>query len=215
MPMLRGTALLADDFYLMSHDSVSGEPYLTGRVAGLGLAAALLGELALTRKIDLHGDAVVVVDRDPPADALTHRVQEYLLGEQHPMRDWLAFFGQTAVDDVAARLVHLGVLARERSRRPWREGRWVPISGNVAAMPAATLCTRLIRGEPLSEHATMLAGLAMATGLDHRVLWEVRDAAPSALAELDAALASLDRPLRELIGHTEATVGSIIASHRA
>ena len=215
MPSLRGMALLADDFYLMSHDSVSGEPYLTDRVTGIGLAGALLGELALDRKIDLHGEAVVVVDREPPADALTHRVLEYLLSEQHPMRDWLAFFGQSAVDDVAARLVHLGVLARQRSRRPWRDGRWVPISGNVAALPAATLCTRLIRGEPLTEQATVLAGLALATGLDHRVLWEVRDAAPFALTELDTALAELDRPLRELIGHTEAMVGSIIASHRA
>jgi len=214
MPLLRGKSLLADDFYLMSHDSVSGEPYLSARLAGLGLAGALLGELALDRKIDLHDESVVVIDREPAADALTHRVQDYLMREQHPLRDWLAFFGQSAVDEVAARLVHLGVLARERSRRPWREGRWVPVSGNIAAMPAATLCTGLIRGEPLSEHSTMLAGLAMATGLDQRVLWEVRDAAPSAITELETSLASLDRPLRELISHTEATVGSVIAAHR-
>jgi hypothetical protein len=185
MPVLRGPGPLADDFYLMSHDSLSGEPFLTDRVTGIGLAGALLGELAAQRRIDLSDDTVVVVDRRPPPDALTARMLILLKNERHPVRDWLAFFGRTAVDDVAARLVHLGVLARRPSRIPWRGNRWAPIHPNSAALPAATLCTRLIRGESLNEHHTMLAGLTAATGLDERVFWEVRTVAPDALRDVE------------------------------
>lgn len=215
MPMLRGAGPLADDFHLMSHDSVSGEPWLTGRVAGLGLAGALLGELAVDHRIDLSGGTVVVVDRRPPRDALTGRMLGMLQSERHPMRDWLAFFGRTAAEDVATRLAHLGVLTRRTSRRPWRDSRWVPIHPNSAALPAATLCTRLIRGEPLGEHNAILAGLTTATGLDQRVFWEVRTVSASARHDVGAAVDGLDPFLRTLISHIEAAVGGVIASHRA
>ena len=42
---------LADDFWRLAHHDVSGKPRLNGRAAGLGLAAALLGELMWAGKI--------------------------------------------------------------------------------------------------------------------------------------------------------------------
>lgn len=215
MPVLRGPGLLADDFYLMSHDSMSGEPLLTERVAGLGLAAALLAELAVHRRIDLAGDSVVVIDRSPPPDALTRRMLGVIQAERHAVRDWLAFFGRTAVDDVAARLVHLGHLGRRGSRIPWRTTRWAPLHPNSAALPGATLCTKLIRGEPLGEHDTILAGLTAVTGLDEQLLWEVRTVAPLARRDLETRLFMLDSCLRAILSTTEAAVGTVIASHRA
>lgn len=215
MPVLRGPGPLADDFYLMCHENLTGEPLLTDRVTGIGLAGALLGELAAHRRIDLAGDTVVVVDRRPPPDPLSGRMLGLLRDERHPVRDWLAFFGRTAVDDVAARLVHLGVLVRRPSRIPWRGNRWAPVHPNSAALPAATLCTRLIRGEPLNEHNTMLAGLSLATGLDERVFWEVRTVTPFARRDLDTAIWALNHCQRALISHTEAAVGGVVASHRA
>ncbi|HEV2636805.1 MAG TPA: GPP34 family phosphoprotein [Actinocrinis sp.] len=215
MPALRGPGLLADDFYLLSHDSVTGEPLLTERVSGLGLAGALLAELAAHHRIDLAGGVVVVIDRSPPPDALARRMLGLVQSEHHLLRDWLEFFARTAVDDVAARLAHLGVLGRRRSRRPWRESRWVPIHANSAALPAATLCTKLIRGEHLGAHDAVLAGLTTATGLDQQVLWEVRTVAPSARHNLDTAVGKLDRCTRTILSQTEAAVGATISSHRA
>lgn len=215
---LHGTGRLADELFLMAHDDVSGRPRLAERLLGLGLAGALLGELALEEWIDLRAGGVFVTERagraPAPSDALTSRALQYLLAEQHPVRTWLAFFAQTAHDDVAERLVAAGLVARQSRRRPWQAGGWAPTSANAAALPAAQLVTQLIRGRPLSEQQTVMVGLLRATGLDQTVLWEARQSAPEAVRHLGEAVAALKPSLTELISQTEAAVGAAVASHR-
>jgi len=215
---LHGTGRLADEFFLTAHDDVSGKPRLADRLLGLGLAGALLGELAMQDRIDLRAGAVSVVERtgtaSAPSEALGARMFEYLRAEEHPVRTWLAFFAQTARDDVAARLVDAGLVARHGRKRPWQAGGWTPTSANAAVLPAAQLVTRLVRGRPLSEQQTVLAGLLRATGLDQAVLWEARHSAPDAVRHLGEAVAALKPPLAELIGQTQAAVGAAVASHR-
>ena len=92
-----GTGRLADDFFLMAHEESTGKPRLAERIAGLGLAAALLGELALADRVELREGTVAVLDSSPREDALSCRVLEFLKQEQHPTRTWLAFFGRPLV----------------------------------------------------------------------------------------------------------------------
>lgn len=205
---------LADEFFLMAHDETTGKPRLAERIAGLGLAAALLGELAAEARVELRQGTVTVVDTAPCDDALAGRVLEFLKQEEHPTRTWLAFFAQSAHEEVGRRLVEAGLLVREGKRRPWQPGRWVPVTPGVAARPTALLCTQLIRGQDLDERSTVLLGLLRATGLDQPVLWEVRQTAPEALRRVGEALSVLGPSLAELITQTEAAVGSAIASHR-
>jgi hypothetical protein len=198
----------------MAHEESSGKPRLAERIAGLGLAAALLGELALAERIELREGTVAVLDSGPRDDVLSGRVLEFLKQEQHPTRTWLAFFGQSAHTEVGRRLAADGLLVREARKRPWQDGRWVPVSTAVAVRPTALLCTQLIRGHGLDRRDLVLLGLLRATGLDQPVLWEVRQSSPDALRAAAAQFGSLGASLTELITQTEAAVGSAIATHR-
>jgi hypothetical protein len=212
-PPLRPAGTLADDFYLVAHNEV-GESRLPPRVNGLALAGALLCELALHKSIDVREGWVVVIEPRSLDNPLADRILGQLGQETRPVRDWLAFFAQSAQDNIAGRMVAGGLLTRSPSRLPWRGDRWMPVSRNVAKVPAAVLCTKLIRREPLTADNAVLGGLTLATGLDQHVLWEVRDGTPKALQDLDRAMAALPLPLRELLGQIEAAVGAAIASPR-
>src|SRR5258708_7241504 len=102
-PGLTGPGLVADDLYLMAHHEVTGKPLLQPRAAGLGLAGALLAELALAGVIGLWQGQVALVDAARPADGLARDVLDVLVreAEPHPVRDWLAFLGRTAAGGVA------------------------------------------------------------------------------------------------------------------
>jgi len=213
-PRTSGTGRLADDFFLMAHEESSGKLLLAERIAGLGLAAALLGELALAECIELREGAVTVLDSSARDDDLSGRVLEFLKQEQHPTRTWLAFFGQSARTEVGRRLADDRLLVRETRKRPWQESRWLPVSTAVAVRPTALLCTQLIRGHGLERRDLVLLGLLRATGLDQPVLWEVRQSSPDALRRAGELLGSLDASLTELLIQTEAAVGSAIATHR-
>lgn len=95
-----GSDRLADEFFLMAHDEATGKPRLAERIAALGLAGALLGELAVESRIELRQGTVTVVDSSPCADELAGRVLEFLKQEEHPTRTWLAFFAQSAYGEV-------------------------------------------------------------------------------------------------------------------
>ena len=209
----RMTPLLADDFFLLAHDDVSGKARLPARTVGLGLAGALLGELVLFGNIEVHTGAVVVVDRRPPADALAHRVLDHLLAEQdsHSVHTWLAFLAASAAGNVAERLARFGLVTFQESRLPWRSSRWVPADMTVAAIPAVRLRTYLLRSEPLAVPDVVLAGLVAATGLTPTVLWDL----PAVTHRyLDYAMSQLPDSLHAVISETSAAVGNAIASHR-
>lgn len=208
-------ALLADQFFLLSHDDVTGKCHLHPRVAGIGLAAALLGELMLHRHVTIRSGAVVVLDRRPPDDSLAHTVLDHLVAESQPhsVRTWLAFLAQTSGENVAERLERAGYLTRITTRRPWRNSvRWVPVDMSAAAWPRARLARLWAEAEPMSESDVVLAGLVRATGLTADVLHEIR---PRDREYVEQLVSTLPAPLPELIAQTEAAVGNAILSHRA
>jgi hypothetical protein len=59
----------------------------------------------------------------------------------------------------------------------------------------------------------VLAGLIAATGLTRHVLWDF-EAHRSAFSVLPNTVAALPEDLRQLIEHTEASVGSVLAVGR-
>ena len=71
--MIRDTERAADSLYLIAHHCSTGRPYLGPRVLGVGLAGALLGELALIGLVQLQDGRVYALDRPP----YRRRVQHY------------------------------------------------------------------------------------------------------------------------------------------
>lgn len=206
--------LVADEFYHVAQDESSGKPLLHARILGLGLAAALLGELMLAGHLGAGDGNIVVINQRPPEDALAHTVLDQIIAEpQH--RDigiWLAFLGKTAPDEVGQRMLRAGLLTRSESRGLLRTTvRYLPTDRSAAAWPETRLRRFLTRGEQLNVHDGLLAGLVFATDLTRKVLW---DGQPQSFQYLAWVISNLPPPLRELVAKTHSAAGNVVVAHR-
>jgi hypothetical protein len=211
--VLRAEAL-ADQFFLMAHGDRDGRPRLAPRVLGLGLAAALLGELVQVESIAVTSGRVRIARIDPPRDALARGVFEVLAAEArcHPVGVWLAFLGRRAAELVARRLVEAGLL-RTVARRRLLGSRvdWVPTDMTAAASPGVRITARVMRGERLTVADAFLAGLVQATQLDPVVLWGLSGRETQ---YLDHRIQALPADLAELVAGTRAGVERAVMTHR-
>lgn len=211
--------MLADQYFLIAHEDRTGRSRLHPRATGLGLAAALLGELVLEGRIGITDGDLVLLDRHPPADALAHDILALLIAQpQHrEVRTWLAFLSQDAAVRVGERLMRLGAVEPVTRRRMLStETLYMPNSAqqrNAAAWAPARLANLLVRGVGLSITDRVLVGLVAATGLTRHVLYDF-EMHRNAFHSLPSAVGSLPGDLRELIEYTEASVGSVLTVGR-
>jgi hypothetical protein len=209
-----GPMLLADDFFLISHDDRDGRSRLSPRAVEFGLAGAMLGELVLERRILVEGARLRVINADPPSDPLAHTNLATMIAEtQHrEVRTWLLFLGRTAVDAVGQRLARVGLVEQAQVRRLLRTStRWLATDVNLPAGRVVRLRRLLTGYEPMRVADTTLAGLAEATGLTGHVLW---DADQNSVRRLQQAVTALPPPLRDLVVQVESAVGEAVLSQR-
>src|ERR687894_37114 len=102
--------VLADQYFLIAHEDRTGRSRLHPRATGLGLAAALLGELILESRIGIADGDLLILDRPPPSDALAHDILDLLIAQprHRDVRTWLAFLSQDAAIRVGERMTRLG-----------------------------------------------------------------------------------------------------------
>jgi Golgi phosphoprotein 3 GPP34 len=208
---LRGTGRLADELYLIGHHDRTGRPRLQPRATGLGLASALLAELAMADRITIGAGWVATAAGNDPADALGRRLLDLVAAEPEPhgVADWLAALAATAAADVAVRLGDAGYL--ERRPAAWgRGGRWVPTDSSCAFTPVIRAAGALRPARPLTVPGATLAALADACGLGPLVM---RHAAPGSRSPEEAA-AFLPPALQYLIAQTRAAVDGALLAHR-
>lgn len=203
---------LADDLYFVMHDDVTGRPRLHPRLAGLGLAAAVVGELMLAERVTIElasgQDRLYVTSRTATGDPLTQSVLDQVVAEpQHPVLTWLVFFAKTVPAGVTDRMIAAGLL-NPPSKNIFKQQPPVPVSTNTAAWPLARLNLAVRQKQPPAAPDDVLYGLFAATGGAQRALWE-HD--PAFVA---ATIATLPVPLRRLIVQTEVAVGKAVISRR-
>ncbi|MDG4774379.1 GPP34 family phosphoprotein [Solwaraspora sp. WMMD792] len=165
--------LLADEFFLLARDAVTGRPRLPDRAVGFGLAAALLVDLVDAGALRVRDGRLWLVARHVPVDALGGWVLRWMAAEPGYRRvgTWLALLAPGAHQQVARRLVAAGVVRPRTVRRLLTTAvRQVPTDANRAAWAWARLTVRLQRGEPLPDLEARLAGLCLVTGLDDLLL---------------------------------------------
>jgi hypothetical protein len=209
---LTGTGLIADDLYLLAHHDVTGRPFLQPRALRVGLAAALLSELAIDDMIRVRAGQIAVTAVAPPGGELSRHVLRLLLAEPgHDVGDWLAYLGPAAGELVARRLAAAGYLTRTPSRRPWRPPRWIPLDPDCAFAPHARAGAVLDPSRPAAGRDVVVAGLAAACGLGSRL---APFGPPGARGHLDTAVRRLSPSLRELVAQTQAAVDGALLSHR-
>jgi hypothetical protein len=209
---------LADEFYRLAHDDVTGRPRLHARAVGLGLAAALLGELVESRHVAVWDGELRVIDRSPPEDAVCRSILDLLLANPAhvELRTWLDYLSRSAAHLVAERLWRAGQVRPHTRRRSFlrrrRSVRYVPVDLNQAAWPAARISTRLLYGRPLTDTDIFLTGLVFATGLDELLLSgasaQVRERGRDLVRGLDVAR-------WELVTATRAAAGDAVLCYRS
>jgi hypothetical protein len=212
-------ALLADQFFLIAHEDRTGRSRLHPRATGLGLAAGLIGELVMLGRVRAVEGELHVVNSEPTRDALSHGILDLLLAQpQHrELRTWLAFLAQDAADRVGERLIRAGVLESVTRRKLLgTQTFYLPMNSdqrNAAAWVQVRLANILVQGRVVDIADRALAGLVVATGLTRHVLWDYAVHRPG-LTHLQSVVDSLPPDLRELVDHTEAAVGSVLAAGR-
>lgn len=212
------TGLVADDFWWMADDDLSGRPRLSDRILAIGLAGALLCELALQGAVTIKKGDLVTTDV-PPSNSLHRELCEEVKAEgPRPVRDWLDYLSLQAHETVTRRLKDAGLvyLQQPRLKVPGRHGRWLPVDPGLASTPAADVASKVYWGKA-DAHTLVLFGLTRATGLDNPSLWEIRHLLTDRglLEQTLAPLVVHNKIFRDLLLHTEAAVGSAVASQRS
>jgi hypothetical protein len=211
--------VLADQYFLIAHEDRTGRSRLHPRATGLGLAAALIGELMLDGHLELIDGDLFIANRQPPGDALSHDILSLLIAQpQHrEVRTWLAYLSQDAAVRVGERLIRAGAVEPVTRRKILSTTTfYMPNSAeqrNAAAWAPARLANLLVRGLEMSISDRVLAGLVAATGLTRHVLYDY-ELHRQAFLMLPSTVGSLPGDLRELIEYTEASVGSVLTVGR-
>lgn len=196
--------LLADEFFCIVADDRTGRLRLNGRAAGLGLAAALLGELVFLRRVGVNEAGLFLLGGGLPPDALAHQVLAQIEAQprHREVRTWLSFLAESAVVEVGLRLERAGLWRRVEARS-WGRPRtgYRPRDANAVAWRAVRLARILSGAGPVDAADATLAGLVVCTGLSGHVF---RDYGPVRTAEV---VDQLPADLRHLLAYAGAAVG--------
>jgi Golgi phosphoprotein 3 (GPP34) len=202
--------LLADDVFRMVHDDL-GIPVVHGDLVAMGLGAALIAELVLTKRVAVHAGRLTVLTTESPIDEVANMVLAQVRNEADDVsvHDWIAYLANDAVDRVGRRMERAGHVRLQSRRRLRTLGfgtttRYVPTRVNDAAWPSARLSGLIMRREAFSLFDITLAGLILAMDLHRRVILAVDFDVERALRP---RIASAPPPLRELLSATEAAIG--------
>lgn len=206
--------MLADDFWRLAHNDTTGQPRLHDQAVALGLAAALLAELATAHNITVSAATGITVNPGAPAPgcATAHLVLEELRGEahhRHDIRTWLSYFARDAHQRVADRMVRAGHLHVEKRRSLL--GRtattYLPTNSIAAATPLGVMSTRVRQRGQIDYDMGCLIGLVWATGLAPVVL----DGADAVAGQyLEYIAANLWEPVRTVFAVTRGAVSDAV-----
>jgi hypothetical protein len=203
---------LADELYLIAHDHVTGAPKRPARVVGLALGAALLSEFVLRGVIaSTVAGTLAVVARVRPVGTTVGDILTDIRREQHPVRTWIEYVGQSAATQVAGRLEQSGVLRRTGPRPLRGTTRREPANMTQAGWRSIRLKTLCEERLPIELPDLALIGLVVAADLDDAVFGGLDH---RELAYRDAAVLRLPNPLRTLTEELAALVADSALRHR-
>ena len=205
--------LLADEFFLMAHHDVSGQLRLAPRIAGFGVAAAVLADLVVAGVLVVTPSGYFAC---PPSavrvGGFERQVVAWVAAEPwQPVPVWLEVLAGVSVPGLGQRLADAGAVRPVRVRRLLTTRTvWEPADMNVAAWPWARLSTRVRRGELLDPFDSALARLCVATGVEGRFL----DGEPQARQRLDRLLSPVPTQVDALLVELSAAVGRAVLGGR-
>jgi hypothetical protein len=207
---------IAEDLFLVALDERTGRTRLHPRALSLGLAAALLAELALPEHISFSEGQIKVPSGAALPEAPYHvRIVEQLAAEpDHPVSTWLEFFAQSAAESVAARLVARGFLTRGTTRGLLRsKDAYLATDESALAWRTLRLANLIGKRDVRNWDDGVLVSLLQATGLAEAVLWH---GAPGDLENLRDIVTSVsaDPFFHVLIAQVSALIAAGVMTQR-
>ncbi|MGI5239465.1 GPP34 family phosphoprotein [Dactylosporangium sp. CA-139066] len=174
---------LPAEYFLLAHDGYTGRPHIGAAVLGLGVAGALLAELAFTGDVRLDGDVASDVERLAP--------------EAYTM------IGDSLVGSGVVHRPPVGRLERLARARP----RYVAADALAAAAPRILLRHAAEAAGPEADERTKtLAALAVITGLEPVVADAANRAALGRLRAMAAAVTGDARTVAEAVAAAAARI---------
>jgi hypothetical protein len=202
---------LAEQFFLISHDEISGRPVVGIERIECGLVGAMFGELIIDGRLGIKDGLVVALDREPTdgglADSLVDTVDRQ--AADHRVRTWAQELGPDAYRIIAERLVTGGIVRRERGHKLFSHpGERYPAADLYdASRPRLMLNHVLHNREEMDLDQAVLAALLTIVGADPVLgLDTSRSALRSIVSSLINAMPS---QLQELLAGIDETVTSI------
>jgi hypothetical protein len=109
---------LHQDLFLIGHDQ-SGKPLVHLHSMALGLAGAVLLDLALSERVTVAGGRIIVADRTPAGDAVVDALVPMLMRErgEGDAKFWIKKLAENVYEGSRRALVAAGVLVRVNKRR--------------------------------------------------------------------------------------------------
>ncbi|MFV2019370.1 GOLPH3/VPS74 family protein [Micromonospora sp. LOL_023] len=205
--------LLADEFFLMAHHDVSGQLRVTARIAGLGVAAAVLADLVVAGVLVVTPSGhLACPEPGVRLVGLERQIVAWVAAEPgQPVPVWLDVLADVSVPAIGQRLADAGVVRPVRVRRLVTVRTvWEPADMNVAAWPWARLSTRIGRGDRLDQFDSVLARLCVAAGVEGRFL----GGEPRARQRLDRLLSLVPAQVDALLWELSAAVGRAVLGGR-
>ena len=207
---------LADEFFLINHNDLTGRPLIRRDLLGLGLVVALLAELIVEGRVGIREGRVIVLDKASHGDDASDFIITGLAAQwsNYPVRTWTDNLDDTAYELVARRLVERGTVQRGRTRRLFgpRKDVFLPAK-REAVQPLLLLDSAIKNPEEADVQRALLITMVAATGAEH-VLASLpdRDRVRTAVTELSA---SLSAELTELVaGFEEAITARLLSIRR-
>ena len=90
---------LAEQFFLIGHDEISGRPVVSLELVECGLVGAMFGELIIEGRLSIKHGLIVVLDREPVdgdlSDSLVNTVDRQT--NDHRVRTWAENWPRTHI----------------------------------------------------------------------------------------------------------------------
>jgi hypothetical protein len=212
---------IADDVFLMLLDERSGEPRAARRIAGLTVAAGMLGELVASSCLTITADGgVELLDAGwPPRDEVEAEVYKIIHeSNAHPLRTWVDYLALDAWDRVGRRLAQDDVVeVVVRRRLTSKRIVYMPKESSAVLDPVVRIGMRLTGDAPGAEftlHDLTSIGLIAVAGLLDQVWWDegLHGRARAALPEVLSRLPH-DHPITQLFAVTESAVAEAMLTN--
>ena len=202
---------LAEQFFLISHDEISGRPLVSIERVECGLVGAMFGELIIDGRLGIKDGFIVVLDREPIdgdlADSLVNTVDRQ--ATDHHVRTWARELAPDAYRIIAERLIASGILRRERGRKlfSYLGERYPAVDLYDVARPRLMLNHVLHNREEIDLNHALLAALLSVVGVES--IFGQNMSRQTLRILVNSLINAMPAQLQELIAGIDETVTSI------